>query len=371
MQLLDSVKNQPTTAINPKLQTALSDIINKVEIHPDFCIRHPDYKPWELPAEIVERLRKMPEQMQQKYLSLQLRSFLYSFYYNGSMQNSLTSNEKENGVPLDLENNAILGVDVGFYERLHTSNSGTGYFDSGWSILKEETDGSLAVTKGGLRLHIQRDKHLQPQQRTATIGDLVAIKKPKNLVQNGFYMAVGNLGSNRPDYLESKSVLVRVYFNLSPEGAVAVMANLTQKLNDIGVYFSFKVLYNPKDYQRHDSGVLYFDRRDYQPVKEILSVVYRENQQHFKSDIPLFTKQLAPGLALAEEPDQKFTSVESFGMNRCQIIANGLLSAWNKGDNSPEARMEAIEEQFTLLGISLHRTHLNVNSEDIYHTICL
>jgi len=41
-------------------------------------------------------------------------------------------------------------------------------------------------------------------------------------------------------------------------------------------------------------------------------------------------KLLAPGLALAEEPNQKFTAQESFGMNRCQIITNGFLEAWQK-----------------------------------------
>jgi hypothetical protein len=64
--------------------------------------------------------------------------------------------------------------------------------------------------------------------------------------------------------------------------------------------------------------------------------VYAENQLHFRTEVPLFTKLLAPGLALAEEPDCKFAAVESFGMNRCQIVANGLLEAWQNGDESPE-----------------------------------
>ena len=79
--------------------------------------------------------------------------------------------------------------------------------------------------------------------------------------------------------------------------------------------------------------------------------------------------QLAPGLGLAEEPDQKFSEQESFGMNRCQIVANGLLQAWYSGDDSPEKRMKAILEQFSGLGIGLHCPHLNVNSEDIYQLL--
>ncbi|MEQ9233139.1 T3SS effector HopA1 family protein [Coleofasciculus sp. E2-BRE-01] len=366
MQLLDSPQTQRTTEATGRLLDVLEDIVNKVEIQSNFCIRHPDYKPFELPAEVVARFQKMPGDIQQKYLSLQLRSFLYGIYYNGSMRTALAPEADSNPLPLDLENNTMLGVDLGFYQRLHDSNSGTGYFDRGWYVLRQESDGSLAVTKGSLRLHIQRDKHLQPSEQAAVVGDSVAIRMPKNFVQNGFYMAVGNVGSNRLEDAKGESVTVRVYFNLTPEGAVAVMGSLTQRLNEKAIPFNFKVLYNPKDYGRHDSGVLYFDKSDYEVVRDVLQAVYGENQAYFQDEVPLFTMQLAPGLGLAEEPDQKFAQKESFGMNRCQIVANGLLEAWYQGDESPEGRMKAILQQFSLLGIDWRRSYLNANSEDIY-----
>lgn len=366
MQLLDSPHQLTPRA--SRLLDVLEDIVHKVEIKSDFSIRHPNYKPLELPAEAVARFQKMPEQMQQKYLNLQLRSFLYGIYYNSSMKTALAPGGERSELPLNLENNTVLGVDVGFYERLHESNCGTGYFDPGWLVLREETNGSLAVTKGGLRLHIERDKHLQPNQQVAKVGDAVAIRMPKNLVQNGFYMAVGNMGPNFIDNSKGHPVTVRVYFHLTPEGAVAVMGSLTRWLNEKAIPFSFKVLYNPKDYQRCDSGVLYFDKRNYEAVREVLQIVYRD-EPHFKSDIPLFTKQLAPGLGLAEEPDQKFAEQESFGMNRCQIVTNGLLEAWYQGDDLPQGRMKAICQHFFVLDIDLHRPYLNANSEDIYTSL--
>jgi hypothetical protein len=366
MQLLDSHQNQSTSAVNGQLLDVLQDIVQKVQIKSDFSIHHPDYKPLELPVEVVERFQTMPAQMQQKYLSLQLRSFLYGIYYNGSMRSSLALDGEENNLPLDLENNTVLGVDVGFYERLHESNCGEGYFDSGWAVIREEIDGSVAVTKGGLRLHIQRNKHLQAVEQAAVVGDSVAILLPKNRVQNGFYVAVGNLGYGRIEDTKNQLITVRIYFNLTPEGSVVVMRDLTQQLNELAICFSFKVLYNPQDYGRHDSGVLYFDKRDYEAVWEVLQVVYRKNKVHFYSEIPLFTMQVAPGLGLAEEPDQKFAEQESFGMNRCQIVANGLLKTWYQGDNSIDGRIQSICEQFYTLGIDLKRVYLNAGSEDIY-----
>ena len=229
--------------------------------------------------------------------------------------------------------------------------------------MREETDGSLAVKKGSLTLHIQRHKHLQDCQQNAVVGNNVAIKMPKNLIQNGFYLAVSN---TEP---ESHDNMVRVYFNFTPSGAIGVMHRLTQMLNDIPIFFHFKVLYNPAEYNRHDSGVLYIEKPNYEAVIKALESVYSENKSHFKSEIPLFTKQLAPGLGLAEEPDSKFAQQESFGMNRSQIVANGLLQAWLEGDNSPEARIKAIKEQFLHLGIDLECPYLNADSEDIYRLL--
>jgi hypothetical protein len=56
-------------------------------------------------------------------------------------------------------------------------------------------------------------------------------------------------------------------------------------------------------------------------------------------------------------------------MNRCQIVANGLLEVWQSSDDSPESRMAAILKQFSLLGIELSQSYLNANSRDIYEPL--
>ncbi len=368
MQLLIFPPSQRLDSSAKQLLDTLQDIVLNVQIRADFCIRHPDYKPLELPTEMVSRFQRKPLDLQNKYMSLQLRSFLYGIYYNGSLQNSLAlnANSVELAVHQNLENNTFLGVNLEFYKRLHESNSGEGYFDPGWSVLRQESDGSLAVEKGNLTLHIERDRHLQLAEQSAAVGDSVAIRMPRNLVQNGFYVAASNAGSENRANQDAHPQTVRIYFNLSPEGAVTVMGAITRQLNEIRIPFTFKVLYNPSSYGRYDSGVLYFGRSNYEAVRQAVQSVYAENQSHFQMEVPLFTKLLAPGLALAEEPDHKFTAKESFGMNRCQIVANGLLKAWQKGDDSIKGRMTFIFQQFSMLGIEWQRPYLNANSEDIY-----
>ncbi|MEH2398128.1 T3SS effector HopA1 family protein [Nostoc sp.] len=368
MQLRNSSQTQQPDSASQHLLDTLQDIVSNVQIHPNFCISHPNYKPLELPDEVVARFQRMPTDIQNKYFSLQLRSFLYGIYYNGSMRATLAPDADSVGLALqqDLENNTRLGVDIAFYERLHSSNQGSGYFDSGWSVVRQESDGTLAVTKNDLTLHVQPEKHLQLAEKSAAVGELVAIRMPRNFVQSGFYMAVSNAGPRNYTHPNREPEIVRIYFNFSPEGAVAVMESLTRELNDISIPFTFKVLYNPGDYKRHDSGVLYFEKSNYEAVRRVLESVYAETKAQFHTDIPLFTKFLAPGLGLAEEPDRKFAEQESFGMNRCQIITNGLLEAWHSLDNSPEERMTSILKQFSLLGVELQRPYLNANSLDIY-----
>jgi HopA1 effector protein family len=339
---------------------ALEDIVNKVEIHVNFSISHPDYKPLEVSENVVNDLQKLSPDNQRKYLSQQLNRYLYGIYYNGALRKSLSLSTGT--TTLRSENsNDFLGMDFTFYDRLHINNQGEGYFDPNWQIITQAEDNTLVVEKSGLKLYIDRDRHLPANQKSTDIGDLVRIRLPRNLLQNGFYMAVGNAG---PD--GTGETLVRVYFNLSPEGAVTVMKSVTTRLNELDIPFMFKALYNPSAYDRFDSTVFYFEKNYYATIQPILQDIYAENQLFFRSEIPLFTKFLSPGLGLAEEPGYKFSDLDSFGTNRCQVIVHGLLDAWDLGDNSPDIRMQAILSYFSLLKIELHRPYLNANSDDIY-----
>jgi len=51
---------------------------------------------------------------------------------------------------------------------------------------------------------------------------------------------------------------------------------------------------------------------------------------------PLFARTLAPGIAFAESPP----GGESFGINRCRLLAEGLLEGFAAG-TAPEAAMLA------------------------------
>ncbi|MBF2065142.1 MAG: hypothetical protein IGS39_12075 [Calothrix sp. C42_A2020_038] len=355
------------------LQTAgssidiLRSIAANIEIEANFCIRHPSYEKFALPADIVARFKRNPPQLQQKYYSLLLRNFIFGIYFNASLQNILTKPpSRVTGIYAlhhNLENNSILGIDEEFREQLHARNHGIGYYDSGWEVLRREPDASLAVTKDGLTMYADKN-HLLPDGLKAKRGDYIAVHMPKNRLQNGYYIALSNCGQQ---YKNTNYVgLGRIYFNVTQTGAISLIDSLTLALNTEEIPFSFYVLCHPAAFGRYDSCILYFEKKDFLTIHKVLQVVYSQHQSHFQTEIPLFTKFLAPGLGVAEEPQQKFVVNENFGMNRCHIVANALLETWQKGQNSVEGRMSAIENSFSQLGIDLHRPYLNPTSEDIY-----
>ncbi|MEH2067727.1 MAG: T3SS effector HopA1 family protein [Nostoc sp.] len=351
--------------------TSLLDIAKNIQIESNFCIYHPNYQPFALPTKVADRFQQTPADLQQKYLALLLRNFLYGIYYNGSLQTTLAVNTDTTNHTSkhNLEDSSISEIDWDFYKQLHKSNHGVGYFDSEWQVLRQEPDGSMAVTKGGLTLYIEPDCHLESSKKSTKVGDMVAIWMPKNRLQNGCYIAVSNVRQQQQTNPDSNLGAGRIYFNLTPSGAIALMNSLTLQLNAASIPFSFQVLHNPCTYGRYDSGVLYFELHDYPAIRTILQTVYLENQFYFQPEIPLFTKFLALGLGLAEEPTQKFAAQESFGMNRCQIVANALLEAWQKGKNAMEERMRVINQHFRQHLIDLQRPYLNPSSEDIYYPL--
>ncbi|MBD2296601.1 hypothetical protein H6G06_24745 [Anabaena sphaerica FACHB-251] len=358
--MLDNSTNQ--------ILNSLFDIASNIQISPNFCIQHPNYQPFALPATVANRFKHNSPDLQHKYLALLLRNFLHGIYYNGSLQTvlSVDADHGDYSPPKNLERNYTVGIDWDFYEQLHQNNHGIGHYDPNWEVLRLEPDRTIAVTKNNLTLYVEPECYLKSSKKSVRVGDLIAIWMPKNRLQNGCYIAVSNLGQERQVTSEANLGVGRIYFNFSPLGAIALMDTLTQQLNNANIPFSFEVLYNPGAYGRYDAGILHFERQNYPAIHKILQAVYKQHQSYFQPEIPLFTKFLAPGLSLAEEPNQKFAAQESFGMNRCQIVANALLEAWEKGKNAIEERMRIIDQHFAQHLIDVQRPYLNPSSEDIY-----
>jgi hypothetical protein len=348
-----------------ELQAALQDIVDHVQFDADFRISHPKYEPLELELEVLKRLQPLPPDMKRQYLSIQLRSFLHSIYWNGTRP-ALSSSATGHNKPR--ENDAVNPTNLPLYQKLHANNSGHGYFEAGWEVLGEAGNGVIAVQKNNLTLYIHQHHHLRSPELAPYPGDTIEILLPSNRVESSTYIAIGNEGLPGLSSIENPQVFIHFYFNLTSEGAIAMMQALTQQLNEIPIPFMFKAGYDETNYDRYDTGVLTIAKKDYGEVQEILANLYKDNQPYFQPDIPLFTKHLAPGLGGAEEVSHalKLSSQDNFGTHYFQILANGLLDASEQGENSPDGRIRCIFQRFASAGINLTKPYLHPESEDVF-----
>lgn len=292
-------------------------------------------------------------------LKYQLANFLYGRYYNNSLRSGTNY--------LSDQTLVYAGADPQFVTKLREANNGLGYFQQGWQVAKTDGLYHLFVKKDGITLWVNRVTHLEPDKRQANLGDIVSIKFPKDrpFVSPCFYLAIGNT------HLEPKSELVRIYFNLTPEISPKLLEELTSALNENNIPFNFKILSNPRLYSRYDNAILYFDRANYGCTQPLLTDLYKRFNTHFNYEIPLFTKYLAPGISLAEDPQENRTDtvrkVESFGQHRSRLLAEGLIKAYMLDKITVKEKVDSMIQRFEETGYSITRPYLNPDAEDNYY----
>jgi hypothetical protein len=247
-------------------------------------------------------------------------------------------------------------------ELLSEANSGYGTWDPDWEIIKIERNGEeIAVEKDDLTLWVFPHEILIPEDN-AKIGkkSYIRIEKEFRELFPGFYMAIGNATN---EY--NRGNVVRIYWNITAAGAIPLMKNLTIELNAINIPFRFKILKNPHDFSRVDAAVLYMNKQYLRNAKNSLCKVYQIIRTHLNYPISFFSKELAPGLSLAESPP----GVESFGEHRCRILAEAVYNTYKNGIRSADTRVSEIVKHYASLGIDLSRAYLNPNSLDDYDDI--
>jgi hypothetical protein len=249
--------------------------------------------------------------------------------------------------------------DAVFMQALSDANSGEGSCESGWTV-RDAMPGRTVVERAGLQVWVRAADIIAATGGPVRTGSVVALPMPKELRWRspGFYMALGD-----EDLGEAEgNPVVRLYWNLHSQGAPLLVRLLTTQLGAARLPYRFKVLNAPASFTRCDAAVLYFRKRDYPRVAPIAEAAHFALGSDLKPRTPAMTKQLAPGLSLAEEP----TSGESFGMHRCTLLAEAILQAHNRGARSLEDRLGVVAARFAEEGLDLAAPFLNAGSTDVY-----
>jgi len=174
--------------------------------------------------------------------------------------------------------------------------------------------------------------------------------------QSGSYMVFG-----RPELPGTK--WLRLYWNVSPSGAIVLTESATGILNRLLVPFRLKVMLDTSIHRR-DAAVLYVPLDLWSAARMVVKTV-SERLDHsglLHPHTPLFTKALRPGVGLAEDPQTGL----SFGMHRSWLVARSLARSYVQNHDSEDQQWSDLGAEFAREGLAVERAYLNTGSVDVY-----
>ena len=299
----------------------------------------------ELPSSAVRRLSSADRR---SYLVQQLSGRLYADFY--------TKGRPVPTVPTMLGNPV---TQQAFLAELERANAGHGYWQAGWVVRSDRRDQAL-VQREGFQLRIPAASGSFRAADTPARDDRGAVRfeKSRERFSPGFYMAFGNVELTE----SSPSDILRLYWNVSPAAAIRLVRESTTMLNAAGLPFRLKVIADPHAYARADAGVLYVRRADASHVLHLVAEIHASIGDDLRAATPAFSKKLDHGLGLAESPSDG----NSFGMHRCQLVAEGLASAWEANARTPQQRLRHMLTSFADHRVDIAAPFLNPGSRDRY-----
>jgi HopA1 effector protein family len=248
-----------------------------------------------------------------------------------------------------------------FIGALSAANGGAGCWEPGWRVVGVEEDGRVAVSRDAVTFWTGAEG-VRTTRGALCEGDFCRVRVAKELrhLLTGFYCAIGN-GAG-PAGGDETDRLVRVYWHLTAAIAVDYMSAATTLLNRARIPFRTKVLSDPAAYGRADAGVLYLERRHFAAARPAVAALQRRFAGALRPEVPMFTRALAPGVGVAEDPG----GGQSFGQARAATAARAFWQAHLRGETDEPARLEALTRGFREEGLDPARPHLCPGSDDVY-----
>jgi hypothetical protein len=233
-------------------------------------------------------------------------------------------------------------------DALSRANVGHGSWERGWTVSHIE-NGDAVVATNRLRARVALtdcrsfDGPIRP-------GATVGLRLPKELpsLSPGFFTVIGDAMT------PSSPGLVRVYWNVTRAGAPRLVELLTARLNASNASFRLKVGDHPHRLDRCDAAVLYLGADIFTAVRDLLRDVGVELTPHLRPRVPFFTLELLPGVGLAEDDGVG----ESFGLRRCEVLADAIVRAHERGIIRVHEKLAAVAEHFAAAGVDIDAPYL-------------
>jgi hypothetical protein len=149
------------------------------------------------------------------------------------------------------------------------------------------------------------------------------------------------------------------FLHLHPSTAPEVFARVVTSLDGYGVAFRAELAGDPAACARADAAVVTVDRSDASTLARVAMRIQQRAPFALAPSVPAFTRQLAPGIGLADEPGPGTT----FGRHRCRLVAAGLVAAGHGAELA--ARRAAVLRTLADVGLDPAALHLNPGSREV------
>jgi hypothetical protein len=250
----------------------------------------------------------------------------------------------------------------GLLDELSAANTTRERWEHGWKIAQILPHGQISAQKGNQRRSLWPGQFLSHDGPAAMLRNGAEISiffaRESRSLQSGFYYAFGET----PEDDKHGFGLVRIYWNVSLEGAAKLIGGTTTRLNRFHVPFRLKCVTARSQFERTDGAVVYLAKRFFPIAADAMIEVHDEVAEFLGDDVPLFSKKIAKGVGVAEDPG----TGESFGQSRCQRLAQSIWNCYSRGEQSTKARLSEFDRLLREGGIDPKHPHLSAGSIDWY-----
>jgi hypothetical protein len=284
-------------------------------------------------------------------LVLNLSAQLYEYAYSRPFRSPLPEPEAFDFSP-----------DAELIEAVSAANATRERWEHGWTIGQILQHGQILAQKGNNRRSVwpgqflSKDGPASMPRPGAEISIFYA--KESRSLQSGFYYAFSEAAED-----ETRGFgLTRLYWNVSSDGAAQLVGSITSRLNRFHVPFRLKCATARSQFDRTDVAVVYLTKRFFRIAADLMLDVHPAIADFLNEDVPLFSKKIAKGLSVAEDPG----TGESFGQSRCRRLAESVWNCYKRGEQSREAQLKEFHKLLNQSGIDPKHMHLNAGSLDWY-----
>ena len=229
----------------------------------------------------------------------------------------------------------------------------------GW-VLVEPGDQAATVQHGSVLFHAARERI---RAQTWTTGSACSVFLPSERLHasGGFYLFTGTA-----EDLHIGAPRARLYWHLTAPAAPRFVAEVSRTLNENRIPFWAKAINSPDGYVRADAAVIYLAAKDLKAAAEALEDVYAGLRPLMREPVPMFTRRVDHGLAIACDPHNG----KSFGEVMCGHVADGLVAARTQGSGDAEQRLHAIRGVLASACVDPTHPYLYRSTDETAQHIC-